>query len=72
MLLRNTAPNNDMGSLKVKGGIKIDEEKCHPMGASAALLIQNKTDLKIKCINRHRDDHNIVMKYLIHQKDIIQ
>lgn len=61
---------NYMGRLKVKGEKVISSANTDQKTTSVAILISDKVDFRTRNIARIKEGYYIIMKRLIHQKDI--
>ena len=57
--------------LKVRGWRNISHANGKQRKAGVAILISNKTDLKIKNIRRDKEGHHLMIKRSIQEEDII-
>ena len=67
---RDPPQNRDTYRLKVKGWKKIFHANRDQKKAGVAILISDKTDLKIKKITRDKEGHYIMIKGSIQEEDI--
>ena len=61
----------DTYRLKVRGWRNISHANGKQRKAGVAILISNKTDLKIKNIRRDKEGHHLMIKRSIQEEDII-